>query len=231
MARVAIVTACLGGFDPPHPQVGQDMPVDWFYVTDGTVPAEGIAPWRVVGHPATDNPRLDAKTAKMAPWTVAPGYDYYIWIDASMAVTSPAFAREAIEDLGDAPVAAFHHPRRASIFTELEASVGSESQGKYDVGALARQVNAYLKDGYRDDLGLYACGTLVWDFNNPNAHYVSPRWLRECRIHSVQDQLSFPYACWCAGTAPAVFRHLQMGPSGWSMENPWMRNSPHARRG
>ncbi len=234
MDSVAIVTADFGGFDHPHRQVDQDILVDWHYLralplTQGSEEAVPL-PWRTTrGVYDPSNPRLAAKTPKIAPWTVFPGYRYYIWIDASMEVTSPSFAREAIEDLGEAPVAAFRHPRRDGVIQELVASVGPESQGKYDAAQLGAQVTRYVRNGYRDDMGLFACGTLAWDSRDPNARYISKRWLYACRTRSVQDQLSFPYACWIRGVEPAIFRYPQMGESGWDRANPWMYNHPHAQ--
>lgn len=231
MASVAIITASYGGSDAAWPQVEQDIPVDWIYVSDGFATltrAQMASPlWRTLWQDSTEDPRLAAKTAKMTPWDVIPGYDFYIWIDASMEVTSPSFAREALEDLGSAPVAVWRHPRRDCVYEEAAASVGAESQGKYNPVALAEQTEWYAECGLQPHSGLYACGTVAWNMAHPGTSSIGYSWLNENDVWSVQDQLSLPFVFHMLGGAPALFRHNQM--DGWDPRNPWLRIHPHLR--
>lgn len=226
MARVVVITANYGSMDCVRPQAEQDIAVDWVCVTDQ--PSFPPLPWRSAPRKAAVlDPRLAAKTAKMTPWDVIPGYDFYIWIDASMEVTSPSFAREALEDLGDAPVAVWRHPRRDCVYEEAAASVGAESQGKYDPVALAKQTGWYAECGLQPHSGLYACGTVAWNMAHPGTSSIGYSWLNENDVWSVQDQLSLPFVFHMLGGAPALFRHDQM--DGWDPRNPWLRIHPHLR--
>lgn len=229
-----IYTANIGGRDFPHSQVPQDIDVDWRYFTDDP-DIEVEAPWRVRCDVRSElHPNLRAKWWKTHPFFA---YEYAIWIDASMQITSPSFAREAISALNGAPIATWQHPRRSSIYAEAEASLGAESQGgRYAALPLREQVAAYRAEGYPDDLGLFACGTIVWTWQ---ARAMGEDWWRECVKWGYQDQLSFPVCCWRAGIQPATFpvpqierRRPQQGQRGRAVPylgNRWLRIWPHTK--
>jgi hypothetical protein len=220
---IAIYTACIGGRDTPRPQVAQDIDVTWLYHTDRDI--EVPEPWtRIRGDvPDGEHPNLSAKRFKTHP----PLVETAIWIDASMEITSPRFAREAIAALDGAPVATWKHPRRTSILAEVDASLGREGQdGRYACLPLRAQAQSYLDEGYPDD-ALYACGTIVW---TPAARAMAHDWWNECIEWGYQDQISFPVCAWRAGIKPATFpipqieRRLQ---TSHYLANRWLRIWPH----
>lgn len=215
---VRIYTANMGGRDRPWPQVEQTVPVDWVYFTDDpefTAPA----PWATV-YRAPDESlhrNLRAKWFKTHPFGVSHDWDdadYAIWIDASMQITSPNFAEEAIAALDGKTIAAWRHPRRDCIYEECEAALTYESvDDRYATQPLREQVEHYRTvDEYPEHGGLWACGTIVW--TRP-ALPLGEEWYRECLAWSMQDQLSFPVAARRTGIEVATFpveqieRHLR----------------------
>lgn len=234
MQSVVIYTANVGGRDMPHRQVEQDIPVTWRYITDRQVSLP--PPWRPPLIFADDewNPlvrersaNMRAKLMKCSPLTEA---DIAIWIDASMEVTSPSFARAAVAALDGAPLATWKHPRRDCIYDEVEASLGAEGQGgRYADLPLREQVESYRQEGYPAHNGLYACGTMVW---TRDAYDIAAMWLAECLLWGHQDQVSFPVVCWRAGVKPSVFpfpqieRGLASRRAGY-LANRWLRIHPH----
>lgn len=232
MSGVVIYTANIGGRDHPHSAVEQDIDVDWRYFTDQPdLPIDG--PWKVRevvrghGNGADRHPNLAAKYWKTHPLA---SYEHAIWIDASMEITSPGFAREAIASLNGAPLATWKHPRRCSIYAEVEASLGAEGQGgRYAHLPLREQAQSYREEGFPDDLGLFACGTIVWTWA---ARQLGDDWWRECVKWGYQDQISFPVACWRAGIRPATFPIPQItsrSPKMGFLANPWLRIWPHTK--
>lgn len=243
VANVCIYTANYGGYDAPREQAAQDIDVDWHYFTDSITPPGA---WNLChSQPPASTPMMQAKWWKMHPPV---GYEYAIWIDANMEVTSPSFAREAIEALRpphddtkyethwsewldhDRTFAVWKHPRRDCIYEEIVAAMGAERQGnKYDDVRLSEQGRSYYADGYPRHNGLYACGTVVW---TPEAWPVGRAWWDECCEWTPQDQVSLPYVCWKLNTRPAVFPVPQL-PDRFNrrlhrFENRWLNIYAHA---
>lgn len=225
MADVAIITATFGGSDPLRDQTPQDVPVDWIAVTDD--PAMRSDFWAVqVEHGRGAHPCMAAKRFKMLPHV---GHRFAIWIDANMEVTSPTFAREALESVRDG-IAVWQHPRRDCVYAEAEASVGAESQGgKYATQPILEQAASYRAAGYPEHAGLYACGTVVWDRDDPRARPLGFEWLGECERWTFQDQISLPVVAARMGVRPGVFPYSQIARRrrGW-LENRWLRIHPHS---
>lgn len=263
MTDVAVVTANLGDLDEPHGAVEQTIAADWYYVVDDDSTLVVPEPWNIVRVPvdSENGPRIAAKRYRMVPWLFlekgedADPYDYYVWLDSSMEVISSRFLEEAIAAtapraglLDGAPLAAWRHPRRDCIYEELEWSF-REAPEKYEPhrDAMTIQVAGYDLEGYPPHSGLYATGTLVWNYNAPKAVELGGDWLEETVTHSVQDQLSLPVVAWRLGVPVATFPYEQVPArrrryvrdpfSGKPkapepvdyIENRWVRIHPHRR--
>lgn len=229
---VVILTANFGAFDDPRPQADQDIDVEWRYYADGSY-LGFPAPWKVYPWLGSGNDRLDAKWFKCEPPVES---RYAIWIDASMEVTSPRFAREAIAKTERSGIAVFAHPRRNCIYDEYAASIGGESQGgKYDRAELAAQIEHYESEGWPRNAGLYACGVVAYDLARPGIMELGAAWYEECHTWSIQDQLSFPVVCARRGILPATFgfsqieRHYTNRAPAGALANRWLRIWPHNR--
>lgn len=247
---ITIYTANVGSRDEPRPQAEQDTDVRWVYYTDDRA-LEPPRPWhrRQAERPAGEHPNLAAKWFKSNPDTELTADGPAIWIDASMEVTSPGFAREAVAALGPTgQLAAWRHPRRDCIYAEAEASLGAESQGgRYAGLPIREQMDAYRLEGHPEHWGLWACGTIVW---TAEAWGIGADWYAECCRWGYQDQLSFPVVCRRVGVRPAEFPVPQIGRRaprgapvggvrrgvsgprnsprrGSYLENPWMRIHAH----
>lgn len=228
MDCAAVITACYGGVDAIRPQAEQDCDVDWICFTDDP-DLEAPAPWQVVVESRPESPCLAAKRPKMLPWLLV-AHERVIWIDANMQVTAPSFVGEALGCVHDG-IALYRHPRRDCIYAEADASLGSESQGgKYDGLPILEQVEHYRAEGHPEHGGLFACGTIAWDTTDPKARMLGYRWLAECELRTIQDQLSLPVACRDLGIEPGVFPHPQLerhyrGPD--YLGNRWLKIFPH----
>jgi hypothetical protein len=228
VADVAIVTACAGDYDNLRTQIAQSIDVDWLFVGDREID-DLPAPWRQLPSllPTDVHPRRAAKHPKLTPWRWL-AHRHVVWIDASMEVTSPTFAEEALAARSPDGIAAWRHPHRACIYDEAKASHRLAAE-KYRGEPTAAQVADYRRRGHPKKWGLFACGTLAWDTTNPRAMKLGEAWLDEVELWSYQDQLSLPFVARSLGVKVGVFPHCQVvGPGdGAALINPWMRLYPH----
>lgn len=203
---VAVLSACYAGYDLVRAQEPQDVDVDFILFTDD--PGLEAPGWKVVVDEAHGaHPNLAAKRVKLLPPIP---HRWVVWIDANTQITYPSFVREASKYVNDG-IALYRHPRRECIYEEAEASLGAESQnGRYEGIGIEDQVAHYRAEGHPEHAGLYACGTIVWDQENPEARQLGFAWMTECSKWTHQDQISFPVVCRRLGIEPGVFPHRQL---------------------
>lgn len=186
--RVAVITANLGDFDPPVEWVEQSIPVDMFRLDDSNFP------------PRTNSmtPRLQARIPKMFGWQLRPGYDFYMWVDASCSMLHGDSAKWFLGQCEGYDCAFFLHPDRKTIREEADFIKSKIEEGnrylssRYAGEFLDEQVGAIEADTSYVDDRLYATTAFVYR----NTHLVR-QMLKEwfyhiCRYHSV-DQLAAPY--------------------------------------
>jgi len=110
--KILILTANLGDFDKvieSVPQKINGIDPSFHTVTDKEFP-------QITGLSS----RLQYRIPKMFAWQMYPGYDMYLWYDASMSFQNQDSVRWFIEQLGSAEIAFFKHPWRATIKEEVD---------------------------------------------------------------------------------------------------------------
>lgn len=225
-----VITAMYGDHDALRPQAEQDVAVDWLCFTDvSSLQREIPGPWTVADrHDDGLHPNLAAKRFKVLPHQACDDPDV-VWIDASMEITSPAFAREALAARSNG-VAAWKHPRRDCIYDEADASVGHEGGHKYADVPIREQAEHYQRAGHPPHWGLWACGTVAWDTSDARIRAFGELWWSECVRWTYQDQLSFPVVARQLGLRPGSFPIRQIERRAtrrpW-LENRWLRIHPH----
>jgi hypothetical protein len=205
-ADITVITAIMGDYDeiPPipdgftHAVLVSDVPIqsEW---TNFVMKTD--LPPRLAGKIPKFRPDLFVKTSSS------------VWVDASLRDPNKWLFVACREKLQNYDLVLFQHPDRDSIVTEVAASRDSP---KYDSYPLEEQVSFYLKSGFKDDVGLFACGVIarnhsreVLDFGN--------EWLMENMRWSIQDQLSFSFLLAKRGLALGKFdEHLWDGPLTWN---------------
>jgi len=189
--KIAVVSANMGSFDPPPQHVPQSVEVDYHHFTDENYPRRECAM----------SPRLQARIPKLFAWQpgMAPGYDRYLWVDASLALSSPDSVAWFLEQLGDHDMVFFRHPDRKSQREEWDFIKGKIAAG-----------NRYLTPRYRNEDGDGALAEIEIDKNYeddlliatsafmykpmPKVQELMKEWAYWIfRYHAV-DQLGLPYA-------------------------------------
>lgn len=191
--RVALITACYGAYDPVRPLPEWHGFDDAICVTDDpSIVGEG---WRVHVEPRDEHPRLAAKRPKMMPWLFT-DCDAAVWLDASFEITSRDFRWWVDKHLSFADFIVWRHPEGRIDFAD-EAAVCMDWP-KYADYDMRGQVKSYLADGMPRGWGLFACGTIGYNFT-PKVKRLASRWYDENVKWSIQDQVSLPYLLWDSG--------------------------------
>jgi hypothetical protein len=193
--KVLLSTANLGAIDEAAmPHVGQMAP-DGIVIEMAAYDDLSFPPRRNALHP-----RLQAKLPKMLAHELRPGYDFYMWLDASIYLAHPHAVIWMIAQLGDSDLALFRHPFRASIATEADYCMRLMAEGnvylrdRYANEPIAEQARSYLADPDFVDDRLFACGVFCYRVGLVSGSPAFlPDWYYHCARHSVQDQLSLPY--------------------------------------
>lgn len=153
------------------------------------------------------HPRLRAKMPKMLQWAEMPGYDYYIWLDASLSITNPKAAELFVDACRDFDACFFMHRGRSSIKQEVDFVVDNMPNDtylsqRYEGEDMINQVDSYLSDPTFKDDRLFECGNFVYSKNlvHNADHNLLKEWFYHNCIWSVEDQLSLPYLIHKFGT-------------------------------
>ena len=194
MSRIAVITANCGGFDPLEPPVAQRLPqgfkaVEHFCFDDRTFPRR-----------QTMSARLQARIPKMFATELAPGFEFYIWHDASYSMKHPDAAAWFVERCTMADACFFMHPHRKTIMDEAAYIAGRIAAG--DRYLTAR----YLHEDIEGQLSAIDPGFWADDYliaSSAFAFYPTPAveacfrewWLHTSRYHAV-DQLALPFLLW-----------------------------------
>lgn len=220
--RIAVITAIFGKYDTlkdPNDVVNKDS-VDWFCFTDDTTMTSPI--WKVINTPyhiqngkeeykkyknwfdTIKDPKvknmMSAKYYKVKTHEIdiLKGYDYYIWVDGSMFLRQEFINN--LTKLINTPyeLINFKHQKRSTVKDEVGESIIMKKYKNQDVPA---QYDAYIKDGFPDDLGLFEC-TIIIKKNTPRINDLFDLWWIQNLEYSYQDQISYTYCLWKKGVKP-----------------------------
>ncbi|MCK9351244.1 MAG: glycosyltransferase domain-containing protein [Candidatus Paceibacterota bacterium] len=188
-AKIAVLSANLGGFDHPSFHVPQSLSHDYFMFTDENFPPRIHA---MV-------PRLQAKIPKFFSWQMKPGYDYYLWIDGNLSLAHPDSLKYFYDQCQGYDIVVLKHPVRPDIRQEVRYTRKGVKQkslyfmGRYPNELLKEQYEAILADkDFVDDL--LVCGGIFMFRNTPEIQNMFKEWWYNVSRYIVQDQISFPYA-------------------------------------
>lgn len=186
--KIAMITANLGGFDKTVPHVSQSIEYDYFLFTDENFPPRFKAMM----------PRLQAKIPKFFGWQMAPGYDYYFWIDGNFTLTNPDSLKYFFDNCHDYDIVVLKHPRRNTVKWEARyLQRGLKQQSKYLVGRYENE----LLDGQMAEINadkdfiddLLVIGGVFMYRNTPDVRKMLKEWWYYVSRYLIMDQCSFSY--------------------------------------
>lgn len=187
MAKIAYLSANLGGFDQPVDPVAQELPdgmeLTFRRITDNEFPLRS----------KSMTPRLQARIVKMHTWQFLPGYDYYLWVDSSCTLPRPDSARWFLNQLGDNDIAVFKHPNRNTV--QEEADYVKHRLSINCPYVTPRYENELIDEQLAEvdpDQELYASTAFIFRDSPAVREAMKNWWYHTSRYHSI-DQLSFPF--------------------------------------
>jgi len=180
--KVAMVSANMGNFEKNSSEhIPQTFPFDYFLFTDKNFPPRVKAM----------TPRLQARIVKMFSWQLAPGYDYYLWVDSSCRLASPDAVKWFLDQCED--VVVFKHPNRKTVGDEAKYL-------KYRLSINCPYITPRYKNELIDEQlkeinpkqPLFATTAFMYRNCPESQAMLKEWWYHTSRYHSI-DQLSFPH--------------------------------------
>lgn len=208
--KFLVLTAAFGGIDAIHPIpfAYREPGVDYIFVTDKTIRiSDGVdLGWRIetpdiyAGELGT---RTIAKYFKTQAHRAFPGYDAYLWLDASFRFIKRGHVAYMLHLMtsSNTTVVFRPHPDRQTVAGELEycvAAIKKQTQyfvTRYGGQPMEQQVHHYTSLGFPDNVGLYAAGMFAY-FPTAKMKTLFDDWWTENLEWTIQDQLSFPFVLW-----------------------------------
>jgi hypothetical protein len=206
MKKVALISANIGDFDRDPIHKPQSVPYDNHRFTDENFPLRS----RVM------TPRLQAKIPKCFGWQLAPGYDYYLWLDGPFGLDHRDSLKHFLDKCKKHDVVVFQHLRRANIWGEyryIRRGLWQSSYiiSRYEDEFLDEQYQVIRNDkSYKDDI-LFLGGIFMYK-NTPQVQSALKEWWYYITRYLIMDQLAFPYVLRKAGLKINV---LSDDPSKW----------------
>ena len=129
--KICVYTAMFGGYDAINTPLTLSEDIDFICFSDGPVDAKG---WRVIVVDPLDLDSIQAnRYYKINPHLVLPGYDFSLYIDGNILVAGMLDKLATSLAVHGVPFAAFRHPERDDIYTEIEAILSSCRTSSVDI--------------------------------------------------------------------------------------------------
>ncbi|MBI3571975.1 DUF616 domain-containing protein [Candidatus Kaiserbacteria bacterium] len=224
MSRLAVYTAIFGKKDALHEPLVHPPGCDFICFTDQDFRSRT---WQVVKVvPPLPDPTRSARRYKILAHEYLPEYDVSVWVDGNVVVRGDV--GELVDRyLRDVNMAVFDHARSrsmpiGSLRAELTELLAMERAGKHqdDAALLARQYDAYVREGYPDTGGLLWSLALLRRHNEPDVIAAMERWWEELSRWSKRDQMSFNYVAWKTGLK---FNYIPLD----AFDNPYTKRLNH----
>lgn len=190
--KVCVISASLGGYDREWPWAEQIAPdgveVEIHRLNDSNFPPRSKAMM----------PALQCGIPKWFAHDLFPGFDRYMWVDASCALTSGNEVRQWLTILGDHDIALFNHPERKAIAEEYEFIRQKMSEGnryltsRYNSEWLDEQYQFITSEG-QPYAPLYASTAFIYDPTRSIKEAFKEVAFQKFRYH-LHDQLALAYA-------------------------------------
>lgn len=204
--KVGIYSAIIDGHDAPAPlplnQIRARFPTltfDYRVYTD--MHLNGIESATQLFPPFyCDDPKRVSGWLKTHPHFLFEGFDYVIWFDGNLEVTTEGLAEiVGLIDVNDQNfhIATYPHPRNNSVYEECMNILRS---GRDDPGCVVEHLERYGKDLAKKLGPLLETRVFIW--NLKSTEQLAKVWWREIANGSKRDQVSLPFALRNANITP-----------------------------
>ncbi len=188
--RVAILTANIGSLDEVYPPAAQSEEYELFYYTENTLPFL---------LPNLDN-RMKGKYFKTQAHKFL-DHDIFIWVDASIDITSKDFVKDIVQYLQGKDVVSSLHTQRDTPYRELAYVINKMKDGdryllqRYAKQPLYQEYEFYNQQELPRGYPLYNCYFFA-RWNNDKLNKAFDLWWDLILRYSNFDQTQFSYVAW-----------------------------------
>ena len=206
--KIALITVNFGNYDSfKEPKNLKNVEMfDWYYFTDLEIKS---TVYKVITHPYhLDEFSLESKKIYWAKYykmqhhkiDLLKNYDYIIWLDASFEILNVNFVNDIINLINQQNMILMYHPHRTTIKEEVDIL---NRMPKFKGQDFNKQYNAYIKEGFNDDKGLYSSGFIIRKINDFMNKFFDD-WFNEIKKYTYRDQVSFSYVLWKNNIMPDI---------------------------
>ena len=176
--KFAIYTAIFGNYDNLKEPIKQDINCDFILFSDKLYPGSNSL-WkrRNIQFSEMMSPRANSKLPKLIPHKYLADYDYVLWVDGQVQITSPNYLSLFLDSVdGLKQFVILKHWFRDCIYQEYEA-FKTEQPERY-VGCLD-QVDSYRNSGFPEHAGLFATTSILRSIKDKNVKLLDENWYME----------------------------------------------------
>lgn len=196
--RNTVIYTCITGDydDVKEPEYISDR-CDYYLISDKRLEKDSVFQWLDIKEFVPNDikdPIYQNRFCKINTSKIFPQYRYSVYVDGNIKVTGDI--AETIGRLKKARIGVISDFYSYNFYTyALQCiMVGFDSEEK-----IMNQIKSYYMQGMPEDVGLFSCGVLVREHNNPICVKLMEDWWKEFCIHSKRDQISLPYVLWKNG--------------------------------
>lgn len=195
--KIAIYTAVYGNYDIILEPLYKDPMCDYYIFTDQDVPENSI--WKK--RDFTDFP-IDVKSnflknryIKMLPHKVLPEYDYSVYIDGNLQITSEISLYFKCFN-PKSGIAMHKHPSNTGIYEEVKYNC---RLGKITEAEAKMLKQEYKSNGMPEHFGMFECNVICRRSCDPNCIQIMEKWWEAVKKGVKRDQLYFTYILYLTG--------------------------------
>jgi len=191
MKHFAVYTVHIGEYDNVHQPLVIDSRFDYILYTDNVID-EQIGIWQVrkVDYENSDKTRV-SRYVKINPEKLLPEYDFTLWIDGSMQITSSYLYDTCVRLFNEGvQFASVRHPWRDCIYDEAYAAYGLDEERK-----IFNWCHLLRSENYPRHNGLWETGVL-YRRTDARVSEMDDAWWKMISLHTRRDQLSINYVLW-----------------------------------
>lgn len=192
--RIAVYTSVFGSYDKLLDPVIKPDNIDYYIITDQEVDKDSI--WKKVDFEEVIpkeivNPTERNRYVKMLPHKIFKEYDYSIYIDGNVWVTSDL--TPLISSLEEFPVAMHRHKNRDCVYDEIEVCI---KKGKANEKSLRDHQKLLESHNVPKNLGLLEATIIARKHFDKECIELMEAWWEEFKANSKRDQISLIDCIW-----------------------------------
>lgn len=195
--KIAYYTCIFGDYDELVDPAYISDNCDYYFLSDREPKNQTVYKWIDVTKEIPDevtDPTRKNRYCKINAHKFFEDYRYSIYVDGHIRVKKEM--SDLIYKLRKSRVGTITPFYMQSVYVEAMKCLVSGRDAKERV---INQIERYWNEGMPEDFGVFLCGVLIREHNNPVCVKLMEDWWLELERGSKRDQISFPYVLWKNG--------------------------------